>query len=465
MTPAQPQSAFARWFDSRFSTIAWATLAISALPAIWTISVFPKDVDGEFPDVVRPYFSSRPPAAYRLAEPGDTLDRVGLYIASACIALSVAGWRRSLGQSRRLNPWISAFAVSVAIAWFCATPWPTFDGWYGWGWQAIGNPSAPTRLRVILALCAIVLVVTGTLPLVVNRSEWRGQFVELRRRKCVGLFLLGFFLLAARFVPWPPIEPIGYWPRWCLIWGMMAFGTVLIRLQPELRGGRWLSRYAPAAIACLALIWGGLRVIEHHRVIPRLRTVVPGRVYISAMPDYRTLSIAQERHHFKTIINLFPENTPQRSPLLDGEYRFAQERGLTLVMNPGDPAGSDEFLQKTLDIARDPNAWPILVHCHACMDRAPSWMGIYRFVVQGWPLDAILRETEQHRGLRPKASVTLLFNQVLPWLAPERYERDPTAQLLRQCARGTITKRDMTNLADGVAPPSRSRREKPAVAR
>ena len=72
------------------------------------------------------------------------------------------------------------------------------------------------------------------------------------------------------------------------------------------------------------------------------------------------------------------------------------------------------------------------------MDRTPAWMGIYRFVVEGRPLDEILREIEGHRGYRPKASVTLLYNRVLPRLAPERYRNDPTAALLRRCAEGTI---------------------------
>ena len=64
-------------------------------------------------------------------------------------------------------------------------------------------------------------------------------------------------------------------------------------------------------------------------------------------------------------------------------------------------------------------------------------MGLYRFVIQGWPLADALREIERHRGLRPKASVTLLYNRVLPLLAPERAAKDPTVPLLRKCAEGT----------------------------
>jgi hypothetical protein len=156
------------------------------------------------------------------------------------------------------------------------------------------------------------------------------------------------------------------------------------------------------------------------------------------MPTERSLEIVHRRHKIKTIINLFPEDTEFRSPYLPEEMRFAKEHGIRYVMNNSDPAAADAFLNQTLELARDPNAWPILVHCHACMDRTPAWWGIYRFVVQGDPLVDILKDIERHRGLRPKASVTLLYNRVLAPRAPERYRNDPTAEVLRRCAEGTV---------------------------
>ena len=72
------------------------------------------------------------------------------------------------------------------------------------------------------------------------------------------------------------------------------------------------------------------------------------------------------------------------------------------------------------------------------MDRTPAWVGIYKFVVEGRPLDEIFRFMEGHRGLRPKATVTLLYNRVLPRLAPERCMNDPFSALFHRCAEGTI---------------------------
>jgi hypothetical protein len=150
--------------------------------------------------------------------------------------------------------------------------------------------------------------------------------------------------------------------------------------------------------------------------------------------------VAHARRPFRTIINLFPEDTPQGSPLLPDELRFAREHGIRYLGSPSDPseAASSAFLDLTLALARDPSTWPILVHCHGCMDRSPAWMGIYEFVVKERPLRAVMQEIERHRGYRPKASVVLLYNRVLAPRAGERYWKDPTAALLRECAAGIL---------------------------
>ena len=93
---------------------------------------------------------------------------------------------------------------------------------------------------------------------------------------------------------------------------------------------------------------------------------------------------------------------------------------------------------RTLAVGNDPSTWPFRVHCHAGMYRSTAWMGLYRCVIQGCPLADAVREIEHHRGLRPKASVTLLYNRVLPRLAPERAAQDPMVSLLWKCAARTV---------------------------
>ncbi|MHB1561614.1 MAG: protein-tyrosine phosphatase family protein, partial [Isosphaeraceae bacterium] len=219
------------------------------------------------------------------------------------------------------------------------------------------------------------------------------------------------------------------------------------------RLGRWsLAVLGPPA--WLGLVILGIAITWYHRPLARMRVVEPGRIYISAMPTYRGLEVAQQRRHFRTIINLFPEQTAQRSPIIGDELKFVREHNIHYIASPSDPspAASDAFLSETLAAAQDPSAWPILVHCHGCMDRSPAWMGIYRFLVQGRPLLEIMQEIERHRGYRPKSSVILLYNRVLSQRAKERYASDPTAEVLRQAAAGVVDR------------PNRQRPSPPAVA-
>ncbi len=243
--------------------------------------------------------------------------------------------------------------------------------------------------------------------------------------------------MIARQFEIPGVEPVGYWPRWAFAWGLLAFDLAMVRALIARGRPTWKAGFGCSLAGSAG--WVGLTVAAvwlswYHRPLDRMRTVEPGKIYISAMPTYAGLKIAHARHHFKTIINIFPEDTWQRSPLLPQEERFVRQTGINYLRATAEDNDSDEFLDRTLALARDPNAWPILLHCHGCMDRSPAWMGIYRFVVQGRPLDEILKEIEAHRGYRPKASITLLFNRVLEPRAPERYRNDPTAKRLVECA-------------------------------
>jgi hypothetical protein len=256
------------------------------------------------------------------------------------------------------------------------------------------------------------------------------------------LWIAALFLVIARQFEIPGVEPQGYWPRWAMIWGLLAFDlALLIACAPVLRSMPGPLLVVPILLSFwLVLVVAAVGLTWYHRPLARLKVVEPGRIYISAMPTRRGLEVAFARRPFRTIINLFPEDTPLRSPALPAELRFAREHGIHYFGSPSDgsEAASSQFLDQTLALAQDPAAWPILVHCHGCMDRSPAWMGIYRFVVQKQPLRDVMQEIERHRGYRPKASVILLYNRVLPPRAGPRYWSDPTAMLLRECAAGTV---------------------------
>ncbi|AMV39660.1 hypothetical protein [Planctomyces sp. SH-PL62] len=410
----------------------WIALALAVTPAIWLILAYEKALDPEFPRVVRQTYSAYPPAAYRFAEAGDTIDCVAVYVSSA--ALVLAAWGCLRDPRGRLR--YAALALSLAAFWHAATPGPLLNGWHGLGWRTMFDPSVSQPQRLTLAVCALTL---AAVVLVAGRPWRLGSLTsEAKRRGVLGLLAVSLVLMVVRQLPWIDREPFGFWPRWVYVWGLLAWAFAMLRLAPRAQPGRRGMWVAVALIAVsIGLDFVGRGIFWYQRPIARLREIIPGRLYLSAMPTYRGLKIAQERHHFKTIINLFPEFTPEGSPHWPDEQRFSREHGITLYNQPPEDPTGVRCVPETLEFANQPENWPVLVHCHASMDRSPAWVGMYRFANQGWPLADAIREIEQHRGSRPKSSVTLLYNRMLPRLAPERAAEDPTALLLRENAVGT----------------------------
>ena len=167
------------------------------------------------------------------------------------------------------------------------------------------------------------------------------------------------------------------------------------------------------------------------------------------MPPPSGLALANDRHHFKTIINLFNEDTPLRHPNFPAELAYAESHGIRYIRAQGKSYGS-AYVQSTFDEVRKPENWPVLVHCHGNMDRTPAWLGMYRFIDQSWSLADVLAAIERHRGYRPKGGTTILYNDVLPILAPDRWATDPTAKRLVQNAHGIKHQAELQaeNLAD-----------------
>jgi len=419
----------------------WLFLSLVGLIALGYLVYFPDGADGDFPEIDRPTFSAYPPPAYRLAEPGDTLDRVGVYLSALAIGLGWIGLVRAGSKREGISGWILALVGSVVIGWHAGTPWPTFDGWHGWGWGVIGNAEAPGSLRAAVASAAALLALTAAISAV--RFVRRGgiDFEAARRRRIRALLVVAALGILWRIVLRPNIEPFGFWPRWGLIAGLVAWNAVLIRCwppKPERFGARLASSMgALASIAGVIAI--GLFSIWYHRPIDRLRVVEPGKLYISAMPKPKGLEVAQQRHGFRTIINLFQEDLPGlKSPWFEEEVAFAREHEIDYLRSPLGAIHAEEFLSETLRLATDAEAQPVLVHCHGGVDRTPAWWGIYRFLVRGEPISEIMKSIEQHRGSRPKASVIVLYNRVLAERAPERYRNDPGAERLRRAQDGVV---------------------------
>ena len=267
---------------SRITMWPWLVLSVATLPAVWYVIDFESDIDPEFPRVVRPTFNTYPPPAYRFAEPGDTIDHIAVYVAAAAIVLS--GW--GLFRATRKRLWLAAMALSLAGFWHASTPGPLMDGWYGLGWRTIWNPDAPWATRLVLAATA-----TGLLVLIVGcvgagpiDTLWKNA----RKHGVAWLIVVSAALILVRQVGWIDHEPLGFWPRWIYVWGLLAWALALLRALPQAPAG-W-SR--GAIVAGLVLLWLGLDftgrgILWHQRPLHRLREVVAGRIYPAPCPPIR----------------------------------------------------------------------------------------------------------------------------------------------------------------------------------
>jgi len=412
-----------------FCGLLWAV-------AVWHALDFSNEFDTEFPGLARDNYSRYAPFAYRLAEPGDTLDLTTLYLSTAGLVLSAAiVWRTRQTPRTALAKAAGRLLFGLCLAgfWVGSAPDPTPDGWHGLAWQAIFRVSTPVATRVVLGLLAVAIVLVVATPLL-----WQGRQLyhnASRTWRWLSLFCgLGFVW---RLAGSPDPEPWGYWTRWAMISSMAIVLAALIGQWKELEAAtpalpgrmrRWQPGLAAVGLALL-LVQGGYYIHWLHWPIPRFKVIIPGQLYVSAMPPPDGLALAAERHHFKTIINLFNEDTPQRHPNFPKELAYAQSHGIRYVRAEGKSYGA-AFVESTLNEARNPDNWPVLVHCHGNMDRTPAWLGIYRFIDQGWSMTDVLLAIERHRGYRPKGGTTMLYSDVLPVLAPERWAADPAAQRL-----------------------------------
>ncbi|HKI18345.1 MAG TPA: protein tyrosine phosphatase, partial [Isosphaeraceae bacterium] len=247
----------------------WLVLALLLIPAVWHVVDFEEDIDPEFPKVARPTFSRVPPSAYRLAEPGDTLDRIVLYFAAASVVLSSAGLVLNRGGAL----WPAGSALGLAALWYSATPGPAVDGWYGLGWRTIADPQSPPVVRSALMCGAIFLGGILGLTLVRQRDRLASYWIHSGANGTRWLWITGWVLVLARQFDLPGVEPQGYWPRWSMIGGLVAFILViLIELVPASRsfGRRWLV-LSMGSVCWLALVVSGIWLTWYHRPLARLK--------------------------------------------------------------------------------------------------------------------------------------------------------------------------------------------------
>ena len=244
--------------------------------------------------------------------------------------------------------------------------------------------------------------------------------------------------MVMRQVGWLDWEPIGFWPRWFYVWGLFAWAFALARVAPAAPPG-WARCLIVGlmVLVSLGLDFTGRGLFWYQRPIARLREMIPGQLYLSAMPTYLGLKLAQDRYHFRTIINLYPEYTTEQSPHWQDELRFVREHGLNYVGNESrDGTAGDDF-RSTDDrgipargVVADPGS---LSRQHGSLARVGGDLPVcgpgLTPSADAPPRDrAASRPSSQGCGHRP------VHSHPAAMIAPDRCAEDPTFALLKKCA-------------------------------
>lgn len=171
------------------------------------------------------------------------------------------------------------------------------------------TPTASIGLRLGLAVLGGVLL--GTLLLSLRGSPFDdfGRSLAGTRRRT---FLVSAALVVLRQAAWVDREPLGFWPRWLYVWGLHLYGPwpCCDWAHPR-RGPATGCGDLHDARAFTGLGWMWRDAVSSGASGPCVDTTPrssQGRsTSMTLATDLPRPRPGHDRHHFKTIINLFPE--------------------------------------------------------------------------------------------------------------------------------------------------------------
>lgn len=158
------------------------------------------------------------------------------------------------------------------------------------------------------------------------------------------------------------------------------------------------SVWVAAGVTILvALIAVGLYKARHYVLLDNFGVVEPGAVYRSGQLQPYQLEEVIRKQGLKTVINTREAEAP--AELMAGEEEVCRQLGVDHVRlpMPGDGRGTYTQYEQALEILRDPDRLPVLIHCARGTHRTGAIIVAYRVRVQGWDATAALAEMEEYR--------------------------------------------------------------------
>lgn len=163
-------------------------------------------------------------------------------------------------------------------------------------------------------------------------------------------------------------------------------------------------------VALVFAIAVGAVAVKHgrHHVFPkRFAVVVPGQLYRSGLLEAGPLRNVIEDHDIRTILTLLNEDP--NDPDQRDELAIAADNGIRVIRigMPGDGRADYDSLERAAAIVADSANYPLLVHCHAGVNRTGAVYAVWRMKYCGWDVDRAIAEAEQ-RGYDPSTNPELI---------------------------------------------------------
>jgi protein tyrosine/serine phosphatase len=151
------------------------------------------------------------------------------------------------------------------------------------------------------------------------------------------------------------------------------------------------------AVGIVAVPWF---YAEHRKGERRnLRVVDPGRLYRSGQLSQRELEKVIREHDIRTVVTFRYADDGEVVPPDAAEEAYCRSRGIGYHrVQPlrwwslGGTPPADRSVREFLSVVRDPEAWPVLVHCYAGVHRTGAYCAVYRMECNNWTPEEALRE-------------------------------------------------------------------------
>ena len=149
-----------------------------------------------------------------------------------------------------------------------------------------------------------------------------------------------------------------------------------------------------AAVLAGLLLWGIKESRHDNLYLDNFATVEAGRLYRSGQLRVYQLERLIHRLGLRTVIN-----TREPEARVEAERIVCEANDVWMVRlpMPGDGRGGYGQYDHALEILRDTNNLPALVHCARGVHRTGALIAAYRVKVQGWDAGEAFREMQRYR--------------------------------------------------------------------